>query len=166
MLPSPAICVSAAMVFLGNVTLQTPDAMPSFTVQLIPAGALVIVPPPRDAGDGRTVSVVGIVAAKPAPMAVVAPDVTMTPQVPPLQAPVNPVKTSAPALIAFNVTATPASKLALHPPPATPAVIVQKTPAGALVTVPDPVPTAVTATIPVGGERYMTSATWFWATLI
>lgn len=64
-----------------------------------------------------------------------------------------------PALTALSVTATPASNDALQPPPATPFVMVQKMPAGALVTVPEPVPTPVIATMPVGGERYVTSAT-------
>lgn len=153
MLPPAGSCVSVTIVLIGSATLHTPEAIPSFTVQLMPAGELVMVPDPRDAGEGRTLSVVGMDAAKPAPIAVVAPDVTMTVHVPPLQAPVYPANAEVPALTAFSVTATPASKDALHPPPATPLVMVQKMPAGALVTVPEPEPTPVIATMPVGGER-------------
>ena len=57
MLPPVGTCVRVTIVLVGNATLQTPEAMPSATVQLRPAGELVIVPPPRDAGDARTVSV-------------------------------------------------------------------------------------------------------------
>jgi hypothetical protein len=87
MLPPVGICVSVTNVLVGNATLHTPDAIPSATVQLRPAGELVIVPPPREAGDGRTVSVAGMEAMKLAPMAVVPPDDAITVQVLPLQAP-------------------------------------------------------------------------------
>ena len=71
------IWVNETIVLDAKATLQTPEATPSVTVQLMPAGALVIVPLPRDAGDGRTVSVAGIDATNPAPTAVVAPELTM-----------------------------------------------------------------------------------------
>jgi hypothetical protein len=44
MLLPPAICVSVTSVLVGNAPLHTPDAAPSFTVQLMPAGELVMVP--------------------------------------------------------------------------------------------------------------------------
>lgn len=166
MLLPPGIWVSVTSVFMANATLQMPDATPSLTVQLMPAGELVMVPLPCDAGDGRTVSVAGMVAANPAPIVVVAPVVTITVQVLPPHAPEYPENAPLPPATELSVTATPASNDALHPPPATPFVIVQKMPAGELVTVPDPVPTAVTATMPIGGARYVTSATWVCATVI
>ncbi len=52
-------CVSVTTVPCANATLQTPLVVPSLMPQLIPAGLLVMLPLPRDAGDGDTVSVDG-----------------------------------------------------------------------------------------------------------
>ena len=61
-LPS-GVCVSVTTTPGAWSALQTPLATPLFTVQLMPTGVLVIVPLPRDAGDGATVSMTGITAA-------------------------------------------------------------------------------------------------------
>ena len=59
MLMPRATCESVTAVFIGNARLQTPEMVPSATRQLMPAGRLVMVPLPRDVGDGLTVSIAG-----------------------------------------------------------------------------------------------------------
>ena len=50
-------CVSETSVFKANGALHAPVVAPSVMLQMMPAGVLVTVPAPRDAGDGATVSV-------------------------------------------------------------------------------------------------------------
>ena len=158
-LPPVGICVSDTSVPLANATLHTPDDVPSLMTQLMPAGALVIVPPPRDAGDGVTLSAVGIaIVAKPTPTVVVDDGTTVALQLVPAQAPVNPENVPFPLLTAVSATTIPDAKTAEHAPLATPAVIVHAIPSGALVTLPLPVPNAEIASVPGGcGVRYVAS---------
>ena len=159
MLAALGICVTETTVPLANVTAQTPEATPSVTVQLSPAGALVIVPLPRDAGDGATVSVAACAAdVKPAFTAVTAPEMIAALQVAPAQAPVKPLNAPPVALTAVNDTVTPAGKFAEQLPLATPFVMVHEMPAGALVIAPLPAPYAPTVSEPgAAAVRYVTS---------
>ena len=52
-------CVNATTEPAGNLTLHTPLAAPSTSVQLMPLGTLVMLPLPREAGDAATESVTG-----------------------------------------------------------------------------------------------------------
>jgi len=89
MLVPRATCDSVTTVLTGKATLQTPDVVPSLIVQLMPAGMLVTVPPPRDAGEGATCSVVGMAAgANPAPTVAVAAETIVALHVVPAHAPV------------------------------------------------------------------------------
>jgi hypothetical protein len=134
---------------MGNATLHTPLNAPLFMVQLMPAGELVMVPPPRDAGDGVTLSVAGIDAAEnPTPTVVVLPGTTVALQVVPLHAPLNPVNAPFPVLTAFIATAIPAAKTDEQVPFVTPAEMVHEIPSGTLVTLPLPVPKPLIAIVP------------------
>lgn len=144
---------------LANVTVQTPEVTPSLTVQVRPAGALVIVPLPREAGDGATVSVAACAAAvNPAFTDVTAPDTIVVLHVEPAHAPVNPLKEPPIALTAVSDTVMPAAKFAAQLPLATPFVIVQEMPSGALVITPLPAPYVPTVSDPAAAAvRYVTS---------
>jgi len=132
-----------------NVTLQTPVVTPSLRVQLMPAGALVIVPPPREPAVGAMTSVAGIAAAaKPAPTVVVLPGATVALHIMPEHAPVNPANAALPVLTASSETDMPPAKTAEQSPVATPAAILQLIPSGMLVTVPAPVPNPATTSVP------------------
>ena len=125
----------------------------------MPAGALVTVPLPRDAGDGVTLSVAGIDAdVNPTPTVVVVPGTTVALQVVPEQGPLNPVKDPLPLLTAFTATAVPAANTDEQVPDVIPAAIVHEMPSGILVTLPLPVPNPLTASVPGAcGMRYVTS---------
>ena len=149
-IPLPAgICDRVTTVLVVKVTLHTPVVMPSFTVQLIPAGALVITPPPRDPAVGATTNVAGIdAAANPAPTGVVVPETTVAVHAVPAHAPVNPLNALLPVLTAFSVTFSPPANTAAQVPFTLPAVMVQLMPSGRLVTVPAPVPKPPTDSVP------------------
>lgn len=159
MLPAFAIWVTEITVPFANVTAQTPDVAPSFTVQFRPAGALVIVPLPRDAGDGATLSVAACAGAVNAACTdVTAPDTIVTLHVDPAHAPVNPLNEPPAALTAVSDTETPAAKFDVQLPLATPVVMVQEMPAGALVITPLPAPYAPRVSEPgAAAVRYVTS---------
>ncbi len=161
-------CVSVTVVPEATIIVQVPVVVPSFTLQLIPAGLLVMVPLPRDAGDGPTVTFTGAGGAgggvsttgavNPADTLLVALGAIVTAQVGPAQAPVNPLKLLLPLTAATSATAPPDGNEALHVPLATPALIVHAMPLGELVTLPLPVPKPVTASVPGGaGTRQVTS---------
>ena len=131
MLLPVGVCASVTAVLPVNVTLHTPVVMPSCTVQLIPAGALVMVPPPREPGVGAITRLAGIDAAeKPAATDVVVPETTVAVHVTPEQAPVNPVNAPLPLLTAFSVTPNPPTNVAAQFPDDAPLVIVQVMPSG------------------------------------
>lgn len=149
MLLPVGVCDSVTVVFVVNVTLHTPVVMPSLTVQLMPAGALVITPPPRDPAVGATTSVAGIDGAeKPAPTDVVAPAPTVAVHDVPVHAPEKPPNALLPALCALSVTCVPAAKTEEQVPLAAPAVMLQLMPSGTLVTEPEPVPKPLTVSVP------------------
>ena len=147
------------MVPVAYTTLQTPLTAPSLIVQLMPAGALVTVPLPCEAGDGVTLSVAGMEAAvNPAPTVVVVPGTMVALHVVPEQAPLKPVKDPLPPLTAFTATAVPAANTEEQVPDVMPAAMVHEMPSGMLVTLPLPVPNPLTASVPGAcGIRYVAS---------
>lgn len=73
-------------VFSGNSALHVPLVPAPFIEQLMPAGMLVITPPPAEPEPGATVSRNGA-AVKPAVTALVTPLTMGSAQVPPVQLP-------------------------------------------------------------------------------
>jgi hypothetical protein len=149
---------SVTSVPLAKYAVHVPLVVEPLRTQLMPAGALVIVPPPADPGPAVTVSRCG--AAVNAALTVLVSALPMvTAHGEPVQAPLNPSKLPPLELPPISVTAAPASNVALQIPLATPALIVQEIPDGELVTLPVPLPDPVIARMPAGGTRYVTSAT-------
>jgi hypothetical protein len=145
-----------------KLTLHTPLVTLLLIVQLMPAGTLVITPLPRDAGDGVTVRMDGIVGVT-AAMNVAATVLTLPRtidalQVCPLQLPLNPVKDPLPDDVALSAITMPAANAAEQVPLVAPAVMAQLMPSGALVIVPLPLPPPVMVSVPGGsGMRYVRS---------
>lgn len=139
--------------------LHTPLVAPSVIVQLIPAGALVIVALPREVVVGVTVRVAGIAAAtKVAATVVVVPGSTGALQFSPLHEPLNPANDPFPELTALSATTMPEANTAEQVPLVVAAAIEQEMPLGTLVTTPVPLPPPVTLIVPGGaGMRYVTS---------
>lgn len=137
--------------------LHTPLVPAPLIAQLMPAGMLVITPPPAEPEPGATVSRNGA-AVKPVVTALVTPLTIGSVQVLPVQLPVKPSKLDPLAPLAISVTVLPAENDALHTPLTKPAFTVHAMPEGELVTLPFPVPVPLTVIIPGAGTRYVTSA--------
>ena len=134
---------------MANATLHTPLDDPLLIVQLIPDGALVMVPPPRDAGDAVTLSVAEFAdELNPTPTVVVVAGTMIALHDAPLHALLNPVNEALPLLVATTATAVPDANAEEQSPLATPAVIVHEIPSGTLTTVPLPLPTLLIASEP------------------
>ena len=85
-LPAVGVCVSVTLVLRPYALTQEPFTARNVSVQDIPRGALVIVPPPSDPDTALNVSVGG--AANCAVTAAIAPLTIVSEQVKPLHAPV------------------------------------------------------------------------------
>jgi hypothetical protein len=120
-----------------------------------------MMPPPADPAPAVTVSRCGA-AENAAVTAVVTLLTDCTTQLDPVHAPLKPSKLPLFVLPPISVTLTPASNVELQMPLVTPAEIVHAMPDGELVTLPVPVPLPLTAMMPAGGTRYVTSATRAW----
>ena len=138
--------------------MQVPLDVEPLRTQFIPVGLLVMTPPPAEPAPAATVRRCGA-AVNVAVTALVTALEKAIVQLPPMQAPLKPSKLPLLLPPPMSDTDAPASKVALHTPLVTPAVIVHEIPDGELVTLPVPLPAPLTDTTPAGGTRYVSSAT-------